>query len=168
MQDWQALLGINWAEISKNACDRSGECCRGAAQIRPWDNLLSQAARDEATARDFLNQFVPYSDLAAAGVSAPDALAASLEIVRERGEVDADLVLYRCRYLVGQSECRIYEDRPSLCREFPESPFGAIPACCGYSKIAAQCRAQMQTVRDELQRELAYYKSLLRNQEEPS
>ncbi len=149
MPDWEALLGRQWP---KNACDRSGECCRGAAQIAPWRNLLSLAAQGDSTARDFLNQYVPYLSFAMAQQAAPDAVEASLQVGREKGYHLEDMVFYHCRFLKGQSECQIYEDRPVLCRTFPESPFGAIPRCCGYYQEAQQCLGQIEALRQELAR----------------
>lgn len=147
MKEWENLLAIPWP---KNACDRSGECCRGAAQVAPWRNLLQNAANGDVTARDFLNQFVPYPDLNSARTQAPDGVAASLEIARARGDCEEVVVFYRCRFLKGQSECQIYEDRPGLCRDFPESPFGAIPRCCGYYEATCRSREKLTALRQEL------------------
>lgn len=147
MAEWEALLGITWP---KNACDQSGECCRGAAQMAPWARLLRHAAGGDPTARAFLNQFVPYADLEAARQNAPHALEASMRIAQSRGESTEGLVLYHCRYLEGRNLCRIYEDRPQLCRDFPESPFGAVPACCGYAEITRTCHQRIAELRAEL------------------
>ncbi|HEY9686399.1 MAG TPA: YkgJ family cysteine cluster protein [Coleofasciculaceae cyanobacterium] len=147
MTEWERLLDIQWP---KDACDRSGECCRGAAQVAPWSGALRQASLGDTTARAFLNQFVPYSSLEEARQHAPDAVAASLDIARSRGDRAEDLVFYRCRFLKDRSDCQIYEDRPALCREFPESPFGAVPSCCGYSAITRMCRDKLEGLRQEL------------------
>ena len=147
MTGWEELLGRKWP---KNACDRSGDCCRGAAQIAPWDNLLALAAQGDPSARDFLNQYVPYPHRAAAQQAAPFAVEASLQVGREKGYNLEELVFYQCRFLKGQSDCQIYEDRPTLCRSFPESPFGAIPSCCGYYSEAQQCLSQIEGLRQEL------------------
>lgn len=148
MQEWEKLLGISWP---RNACDRSGECCRGAAQTAPWNTLLRDAAQGNLTARAFLNQYVPYPSLEAASASAPDAVAASLAITEQRGDVKENVVFYHCRFLKNKSECQIYEDRPTLCRDFPESPFGAIPACCGYASTTKRCLDQVESLRRELE-----------------
>ncbi len=163
MQEWERLLGIRWPE---NACDRSGECCRGAAQIAPWGRLLRHAADGDLTARAFLNQFVPYPDLEAANREAPHALAASQSIAESRGEDVEALVLYRCRYLRGQNACQIYEDRPALCRDFPESPFGAVPACCGYAEATRACRQRLHDLRAELA-DLKKRQSMLQSWQQP-
>ncbi len=147
MMDWETLLEMRWP---KNACDQSGECCRGAAQSTPWKNLLVQAAQGDPTARAFLNQYQPYPSLEAAIAEAPDAVSASQAIADQRGEQEESLIFYRCIYLQGKNKCQIYEDRPALCREFPESPFGAIPKCCGYYPVKQDCQHKIQTLRDEL------------------
>ena len=146
-QEWEVLLGMRWP---RNACDRSGECCRGAGQLAPWSGILALASSGDMEARAFLSQYVPYPSLELARASAPDALAASLKVIAERGDEPGDLVLYGCRYLKGQSECQIYEDRPQLCRDFPESPFGAIPSCCGYAPAARACHARIADLKAEL------------------
>ncbi len=145
--EWEKLLNIDWPQ---NACDRSGECCRGAAQVRPWERLLKNAAQGDSNARAFLNQYMPYLNLEEAHRHAPDGVAASLEIVRERGDAEADVVFYHCRFLQGKSDCAIYEDRPALCRDFPESPFGAVPRCCGYASVTEDCRQKLSAMRQEL------------------
>lgn len=147
MQEWEQLLGIRWP---KSACDRSGECCRGAAQSAPWQNLLKNAAAGDLTARSFLNQYIPYPTLEEARRHAPDGVAASLAIAQARSDKPEDIIFYHCRFLKGQSECQIYEDRPALCREFPESPFGAIPSCCGYANITRQCLSKIDELKQEL------------------
>lgn len=149
MQEWEQLLGIRWPS---NACNRSGECCRGAAQVTPWQNLLKNAAAGDTTARTFLNQYIPYANLEEARQYAPDGVAASLAIAQSRGERKEDIIFYHCRFLRGKSECQIYEDRPSLCRDFPESPFGAIPDCCGYKAISQQCLNHIEALKQELAR----------------
>jgi Fe-S-cluster containining protein len=147
MSTWESLLGIAWPQ---NACDRSGECCRGAAQTSPWNNILAHAAQGDDTARDFLSQYMPYASLTEAQAAAPHAVEASLAIAEQRGDSLESVIFYRCRYLKGQSECQIYEDRPSLCRDFPESPFGAIPKCCGYTSVTQACLGKIETIRQEL------------------
>lgn len=148
MTNWETLLGISWP---KNACDRSGECCRGAAQASPWNTILVDAAQGNQTARDFLSQYIPYPNLEAAKASAPHGVEASLAIATQRGNTPDELVFYHCRYLKGQSECQIYEDRPLLCRDFPESPFGAIPKCCGYHPVAQESLCKIEALRQELE-----------------
>jgi Fe-S-cluster containining protein len=144
---WETFLERQWP---RNACDRSGECCRGAAQYLPWKNLLPQAAQGELTARAFLNQYIPYPNFETAATHAPYGVEASLSVARAKGYVEDDLIYYHCRFLKGKNECRIYEDRPTFCRTYPESPFGAIPNCCGYSAEAKSCLSQIETMRAEL------------------
>lgn len=162
MTDWQTLLGVDWpaSDSPQSLCDQSGECCRGAAQVLPWQNLLRQAAKGDETARDFMAQFVPYVSQEEARLGAPDAVAASLKIAAERGDTLSDVIFYHCRFLKNKNQCQIYEDRPSLCREFPESPFGSIPACCGYASLTKTC---LQKITD-LKQELAHYQAQLQQE----
>ncbi len=158
-QDWKKTLkeaiDITWPDPSSPAslCDQSGECCRGAAQYAPWNegSTLDQARLGDSTARAFLNQFVPYSSLEDAQQHAPAALESALLVVADRNQNKDDLVLYRCRYLQGKNVCQIYEDRPQLCREFPETPFGGIPSCCGYYSLAQECSSRIEDLKNELE-----------------
>jgi Fe-S-cluster containining protein len=118
--------------------------------VTPWTTLLVQAAKGDCVARAFLNQYQPYPSLQEAITQAPDAVAASQEVAKQRGDDAEALVFYRCIYLQGKNQCQIYEDRPALCREFPESPFGAIPKCCGYYPLKQDCQRKIQTLREEL------------------
>ncbi|WP_373532938.1 YkgJ family cysteine cluster protein [Vampirovibrio sp.] len=147
MMEWEKLLGVQWP---KNQCDQSGECCRGAAQIKPWQNLMAQAANGNPISRAFLNQYQPYPNQEAALNTAPDAVQASTEIALSRGENPENLVFYHCIYLKNRNQCQIYEDRPTLCRDFPESPFGAIPKCCGYTQAKENCLEKASQLRQQL------------------
>lgn len=147
MTGWEELLGRKWPS---NACDRSGECCRGAAQYAPWKNLLAMAGQGDDTARNFLNQYVPYLSIKDATQNAPHGVETSLQVAKDKGYAAEDLVFYHCRYLQGKSDCQIYEDRPTLCRTYPESPFGAIAKCCGYYQEAQSCLNQIEELRQEL------------------
>jgi len=159
LKPWEELLGRKWPA---NACDRSGECCRGAAQHAPWDNLIPLAAQGDETARNFLSQYAPYPSHEVARQNAPDGVQASMEIAALKGYAEADLVFYHCRYLTGKSECQIYEDRPTLCRTYPESPFGAIAKCCGYYTEAQSCLQQVENLRQELA-DLKHQQALIDN-----
>lgn len=154
MKSWEELLEINWPKPggTQSLCDQSGECCRGAAQLAPWQNTLKNAAQGDTSARDFLNQFIPYASLEQARANAPSGVEANLALSTERGDNLNDLVFYHCRFLKGKNSCQIYEDRPSLCREFPESPFTSIPGCCGYAKLATTCKQKITDMKTELAR----------------
>ncbi len=153
MISWETLLEVSWP---KNACDQSGECCRGAAQVAPWARILRQAAEGETMARNFLSLFVPYTSQEEARAQAPDAVFASLQLAEERGDALEEVVFYRCRYLKGKNQCQVYEDRPQLCRDYPESPFGVIPKCCGYAAAKQGCLDKLA----QMKAELAYYQEL--------
>lgn len=144
---WEKLLDISWPE---GACDQSGECCRGASQHKPWKNVLQQAASGNRAARNFLNQFTPYSSKQEAEASAPEAVRSTLKNAQELGYQAQNLVFYRCNYLKGVSHCSIYEDRPQLCRDYPESPFSAIANCCGYANIQQKCLQKIDAIKNEL------------------
>ena len=124
--------------------------------MAPWDRILRQAAPGDETARDFLPLFVPYTSQNDAVQQAPDAVTASLRLAAERGDVLEEVVFYRCRYLEGKNRCRVYEDRPQLCREYPESPFGVVPQCCGYASTTQACLSRLEQMRADL----AYYQGL--------
>lgn len=151
--NWQELLSIKWPDPTspQSLCDQSGECCRGASQYQPWETTLINAGKGDKTARDFLNQFTPYPSQSIAKLSAPDAVKSSRITAQEQDRNPDEVVFYRCQYLKGKNECQIYEDRPTLCREFPESPFGSIPSCCGYASTANACHNKLTDLKKELE-----------------
>lgn len=165
MKKWEELLGIAWPspEGQSSLCDQSGECCRAAAQRAPWQTTLKNAGLGDPTAQNFLNQFIPYLSIEEARAVAPSGVAANLALAEERGDDLNDIVFYRCRFLKGKNTCQIYEDRPALCREFPETPFTAIPGCCGYATLAKRCN---QTIED-MKEELARLKQLQQERQKP-
>ena len=111
----------------------------------------AQAVAEEPPAPTFTEEELAAAR-EAAEAQAPDAVAASLAVAEERGDDPDDVVFYRCVYLEGKNRCTIYEDRPALCRAFPESPFGAVPACCGYFGRKTACQDQLIAMKAELAR----------------
>jgi Fe-S-cluster containining protein len=148
MDKWQKLLNIKRPEF---ACTGTGTCCQAATSIQPW-NKIHKASYDQ-TLRDFFNIFIPYEDHTYVQKQYPEAYNACLEILKTRDNITInDLYFYRCRFIKPPNFCTIYEDRPTLCRNFPESPFDSIPSTCGYYSWAQECKKKYFTLQRELRK----------------
>ena len=60
-----------------------------------------------------------------------------------------NLVFYHCSFLSDNNKCLIYEDRPNLCREFPDSPLLVLAPGCAYEKWAADCKEKHFKLKEE-------------------
>ena len=84
-------------------------------------------------AYDFLKIFEPY-------VSLEEARAVDKELVDnviQRSCIDgnldkSELTFYKCKYLLDDNKCSIYEARPALCRHCPSTPWAVVPPGCGF------------------------------------
>jgi Fe-S-cluster containining protein len=147
MDRWEQLLNISKPEI----CKRTAACCLTATSLEPWKKITAASKNQEL--KDFFNIFIPYLDKNDVKEKYPDAFKSSIEIASSRSSYKSEnLYFYYCRFLDPPNHCQIYEDRPSLCRSFPESPFDAIPETCGYYEWACNCRQKYYELQTELKR----------------
>lgn len=55
-----------------------------------------------------------------------------------------------CNYLSEDNLCKIYENRPEVCKDFPSSPFEGLPEGCGYEGwIFQKKEEQKQQIRKQ-------------------
>lgn len=143
-RDWQALIlnkikteiepDINKkmyeiTEYRKNfQCKRCGICCNLASSEFSWEELKTRAAKNDEFAKQFISVFVPYENIEKAAEIYPE----YVELLLSRLNKDENAYFYHCKYLQGRNVCPIYENRPQICRDFPDNPFSIIPDKCGY------------------------------------
>ncbi len=111
-------------------CNRTGTCCRLACSEFSYEELKQKALNNDNFARQFTSIFVPYTDIEAAREVYPE----YVELVLSKLEKNETANFYYCKHLQGTNVCPIYEDRPQICRDFPDNPFSIIPPSCGYYK----------------------------------
>lgn len=148
MNKWSKAFGVKLPN-----CNQCGICCQCASPSVPLDKLLEKAASGDDFAQDFLNIFIPYENFDEARALFPDITERGALAVNKNSantEKQDKPVFYKCKYHCPQKQCLIYEDRPTLCREFPHSPFAVLDKCCGYYNWAMECREKYKTLKEEL------------------
>lgn len=145
MNIWEEKLNIK----PPAACNRTAICCQVVTSVEPWKKLA--VAKANQSLKDFFNIFIPYQSHGFVINNFPDAYDACMKIVKGRQGVSFDhLYFYYCRFLTRPNICNIYEDRPTLCRNYPESPFDAISKECGYYKWSLECKKAYINMQQEL------------------
>ncbi len=109
-------------------CRRTGTCCRLACSEFSPEELRQKALDNDEFAKQFTSVFVPYTNIDEAREVYPE----YVELVLSRLERGEKAYFYYCRHLRGNNTCPVYEDRPGICRDFPDNPFSIIPHSCGF------------------------------------
>lgn len=147
MNVWEKRLNIK----KPKACKRSATCCQTATSVSPWNKIHN--AKNDPILKDFFNIFTPYKNQEEIKTKFPEAYQSSIEIARTRKDIRIeDIYFYHCRFLIQPNICPVYEDRPTICRSFPESPFDAIPETCGYYGWSKQCKTAYINLQLELRK----------------
>ena len=150
---YEAILGVP----KPPCCNLKAACCSISTPSIPAAQLFEAAAHgtlpEKSTAQDFLSVFVPHKTHQAARDFYPEdpshvdrvlALAAGSDL---KATITPDeVVFYHCRYLDEQRRCKVYEDRPEFCRNYPTSPMNLLVKGCGYEAWARQCRDKLRTL----------------------
>lgn len=116
-------------EYRKNfSCSRCASCCRLACSEFSYEELKQKAQNGDNFATQFVSTFIPYEDENEARKIYPD----YFELLAEK--LDGEKVyFYHCPKLNADNSCSDYENRPDICRDFPDNPLSLLPARCGFS-----------------------------------
>ncbi len=109
-------------------CKRTGTCCRLASSEFSYEELKQKASNNDEFAKQFTGVFVPYTSTDEAQKVFPE----YVSLLLERFDNDENINFFYCKHLKGENECPIYDDRPQICRDFPDNPLAIIPSHCGY------------------------------------
>ncbi len=146
MEKWSKNLNIQLPE-----CNKCGVCCICASPSVSYQKLFEKAALGEDFARDFLSIFVPHKNIEEFKKLYPDIIERSFNSMEKTGLKPSDLVFYKCMYYSDEKKCLIYEDRPSLCRDFPGSPYVILGKQCAYYNWSIKCRQKYKELKEELE-----------------
>jgi len=131
-------------------CKKCGRCCRIVVNNDYTYRQLKNMADDGDTyAQDFINLFTPYSSIEEARKVDNDAVENIIQnLKQERMYDEQSFTLYKCKYIMNNNLCSIYEERPPLCAKFPSNGWITTPPECGYTSwLFIQREADMQKVR---------------------
>lgn len=107
-------------------CNGCATCCNLACSEFSPDELKKRAENGDNFARQFLSIFIPYSTKEEARKVYPEYIAL-LEKNKEN-----EVYFYHCPKLTKDKRCSDYENRPQICRDFPDNPLTLLPVSCGF------------------------------------
>ena len=113
---------------SQFKCVGCATCCNLACSEFSPAELKQKAENGDNFAAQFLSVFVPYA-------SKEDARKVYPEYIKMLEENKEDNVyFYHCPKLTEDKRCSDYENRPQICRDFPDNPLSILPKSCGYKQ----------------------------------
>ncbi|MBP3924215.1 YkgJ family cysteine cluster protein [bacterium] len=107
-------------------CKGCATCCNLACSEFSPEELKEKAKNGDNFANQFLSVFVPYNSREEAYKIYPE----YLDLLRKK--TDEKVYFYHCPKLDENNRCSDYENRPQICRDFPDNPFCILPKSCGY------------------------------------
>lgn len=121
------------ARRPQELCHMCGRCCRVVTTQKSHKELKRLAELGDKMACEFLKIFEPYCSIEAARKVDKELV----DNVIERLSIDGNFneentTFYRCKYLLEDNLCSIYEERPVLCRHCPSTPWSIVPPGCGF------------------------------------
>lgn len=113
-------------ERTNYGCKGCATCCNLACSEFSPEELKLRAENGDNFARQFLSIFVPYSSKEEARKIYPEYIA----LLEQNKE--SEVYFYHCPKLTKDKRCSDYENRPQICRDFPDNPLTLLPVSCGF------------------------------------
>ena len=131
--DYKQKLKASYKAImdkkSEYECNKCGDCCKLAVSPYSYEQLKQRAIRGDKFSEDFVSVFVPYETEEKAKEVNPE----YFELLNKMVEEDR-IYYYYCPKLGEDNLCTIYENRPSICKDFPHNPLKLLPSKCSYNE----------------------------------
>ena len=120
-----------WVKIAQyrelSGCVGCGACCKLASSEFSYEELKIKARNGDNFATQFISVFIPYQNESDAQKIYPE----YFELLKEKNQ-DENIYFYHCPKVTGDNRCSDYENRPQICRDFPDNPLSLLPAACGF------------------------------------
>jgi len=110
-------------------CTGCATCCKLACSEFSYEQLKQKASNGDNFATQFISIFIPYESREEAKKIYPE----YFELLAEKLE-DENVYFYYCPKLTKDNKCSDYENRPQICRDFPDNPLSILPKACGYTR----------------------------------
>ncbi len=107
-------------------CSGCATCCKLACSEFSPEELQEKAQNGDNFAQQFTSVFVPYETFEEAEAVYPE----YIQLLREK--VDGQVYFYHCPKVTKDNRCSDYENRPQICRDFPDNPLAVLPVKCGF------------------------------------
>lgn len=123
-------LQLNILEKRKKySCQSCAACCKLACSEFSYGELKQKADLGDNFAQQFTSIFMPYKNDAYAQKIYPE----YFELLKEKAAGEK-VYFYHCPRVTKDNKCSDYENRPQICKDFPDNPIGFLPESCGYSQ----------------------------------
>jgi len=121
-----------WTEIidyrNNFKCNGCAVCCNLACSEYSYDELKKRAKNGDDFAQQFTSIFIPYN-------SKDEAQKVYPEYIKMLDDMlENNVYFYHCPKLTKDKKCCDYENRPKICRVFPDNPLDILPESCGFYK----------------------------------
>ncbi len=107
-------------------CSGCATCCNLACSEFSPPQLEEKAQKGDKFASQFMSIFIPYNSRGDAEKVYPEYLK-MLDDAKE-----TEVYFYHCPKLNECKRCSDYENRPQICRDFPDNPLSILPESCGF------------------------------------
>lgn len=122
----------NWIELLKrresHECFGCAACCKLAVSEFSPEELSQKVQKNDNFASQFLSVFIPYESEAEAKKVYPE----YFELLKEKASGEK-VYFYHCPKVTEDNRCPDYENRPQICKDFPDNPLGFLPKTCGFN-----------------------------------
>lgn len=122
VRKWKEILAYR----EKFSCKGCATCCNLACSEFAPDELSQRAQLGDKFASQFTSVFIPYESTKQAEKIYPEYIQLLKDNVKE------DVYFYHCPKLNECNRCLDYENRPQICRDFPDNPLSILPESCGF------------------------------------
>ncbi len=109
------------------SCNNCAVCCNFACSEFSHSELLLKAENGDNFAKQFTAVFIPYEEKIEAMKIYPQ----YVNLLSEQYQNLNDVYFYHCPKLKNNL-CSDYENRPVICRDFPDNPLAILPKSCGF------------------------------------
>lgn len=109
-------------------CVGCATCCNLACSEFSPEELNRRAENGDNFAKQFTSIFIPYESKEEARKVYPE----YIQMLEDNKE--DEVYFYHCPKLTKDNRCSDYENRPQICRDFPDNPLSILPKACGYKK----------------------------------
>ncbi len=120
---WNEILAFR----QNFSCKGCATCCNLACSEFSPEQLKEKAKNGDRFAAQFISIFIPYNTKEEAKKIYPE----YIKLVEDTLE-DENVYFYHCPKLNDCNRCSDYENRPQICRVFPDNPLSILPESCGY------------------------------------
>ncbi|MBR1680551.1 YkgJ family cysteine cluster protein [bacterium] len=134
-------------------CGMCGSCCRLAVSEFSPAVLLEKSSRGDKFAKEFISTFTPYEN----EIEPEKQFPMYIQLLKDSGE---HVYFYYCKKVTEDNKCPDYENRPSICRDYPDNPIQLLHPTCSFigwhesiQKIVLTIKA-MSEIREHFRKEL--------------